>query len=151
MWGIYTFSEKILGINPCYLFNDYKVAKKAKLEVEDINITDAPKSFGFRGVFINDEDLLAGWKDGGGIRYMNWHSDNTTVPENVINLVVETMLRLKLNLIIPATYLNIDNPSEKLIADCAVRRGMYISQHHIEPVGVSAYAFKNYCDKFGKG
>ncbi len=150
MWGIYTFSEKILGIDPCYLFNDLEIEKKTRLEIEDINITDAPESFGFRAVFINDEDLLSGWKDGGGIRYMNWHSDNLTVPEIVINMVVETMLRLKLNLIIPATYLNIDNPPEKLIADCAVRRGMYISQHHIEPVGVSAYTFKNYCDKYGK-
>ncbi len=150
MWGIYTFSEKILGVEPCYLFNDLEIEKKICLEINDINITDAPVSFGFRGVFINDEDLLAGWKDGGGIRYMNWHSDNTTVPEAVVNMVVETMLRLRLNLIIPATFLNIDNPSEKLIADCAVRRGMYISQHHIEPVGVSAYTFKNYCDKYGK-
>lgn len=150
MWGIYTFSDKILGIDPCYLFNDFEPKKKSKLEISNINITDAPESFGFRGVFINDEDLLTGWKDGGGIRYMDWHSDYITVPDTVINMVIETMLRLKLNLIIPATYLNIDNPPERLIADCAARRGMYISQHHIEPVGVSAYTFKNYCDKFEK-
>ena len=150
MWGIYTFSEKILDVDPCYLFNDLEVEKKSKLEISDVNISDAPESFGFRGVFINDEDLLAGWKDGGGIRYMDWYSDFLTVPESVINMVVETMLRLKLNLIIPATFLNINNPPEKYIADCAVRRGMYISQHHIEPVGVSGYTFKNYCDKFGK-
>ena len=150
MWGIYTFSEKILGVDPCYLFNDWETEKKSKLEICDLDITDTPSSFGFRGVFINDEDLLAGWKDGGGIRYMDWYSDFITVPEKVVNMVVETMLRLKLNLIIPATFLNIDNPPEKLIADCAVRRGMYISQHHIEPVGVSGYTFKNYCDKFEK-
>ena len=150
IWGIYTFSEKILGIDPCYPFNDFEILKKEKLEISCIDITDAPESFGFRGVFINDEDLLAGWKDGGGIRYMNWHSDNVTVPAQVVDMVVETMLRLKLNLIIPATFLNIDNPSEKLITDRVVRRGIYISQHHIEPVGVSAYTFKNYCDKYGK-
>ena len=150
MWGIYTFSEKILGVDPCYLFNDFEPEKKSKLEISEVDIKEVPESFGFRGVFINDEDLLAGWKDGGGIRYMDWYSDFMTVPEQVVNMVVETMLRLKLNLIIPATFLNIDNPPEKLIADCAVRRGMYISQHHIEPVGVSGYTFKNYCDKFGK-
>ena len=150
MWGLYTFCEKFLGVDPCYLFNDFEHKKMQRLEIKDINISDKPKSFGFRGVFINDEDLLAGWKDGGGIRRLHWHSDFLTLPESVVNNVVETMLRLKLNLIIPATFLNIDNPFEKLIADCATRRGMYISQHHIEPVGVSGYTFKNYCDKFNK-
>lgn len=30
MWGIYTFSEKFLGVDPCYLFNDLAIVKKAR-------------------------------------------------------------------------------------------------------------------------
>ena len=28
IWGIYTFSERILGIDPCYLFNDLEIIQK---------------------------------------------------------------------------------------------------------------------------
>ena len=150
MWGIYTFSEKILGIDPCYIFNDMKTEKKKEIIWDETYICGEPEGFGFRGIFINDEDLLCGWRDGGGIRHINWQTDTTTVPASVIDLVVETALRLKLNLIIPATFLNIDNPPEKVIADRVARRGLFISQHHIEPVGVSAYTFKNYCAKFDR-
>lgn len=41
--------------------------------MEPVCIKDAPKSFGFRGVFINDEDLLTGWKEGSGIRDVDYH------------------------------------------------------------------------------
>ena len=65
-------------------------------------------------------------------------------------MVVETALRLKFNLVIPASFLNIDNPCEKALADAVARRGIYISQHHIEPLGVSSFTFENYLKKFGK-
>lgn len=150
MWGIYTFCEEILGVEPCYLFNDLEITKRNSLEISDIDITEKPESFGFRGVFINDEDLLTGWKDGGGIRYLDFPWYGVTVEESVINMVVETVLRLKLNLVIPASFLDIDNPSEKLLADCVAKRGIYLSQHHIEPLGLSAYTFGNYCRKYNK-
>ncbi|MGN1122422.1 MAG: glycosyl hydrolase 115 family protein, partial [Eubacteriales bacterium] len=150
MWGIYTFCEKYLGVEPCYLFNDLETVKHDSLEVLKIDITDKPESFGFRGVFINDEDLLTGWKDGGGIRYLDFPWYGLTVEESVINRIVETVLRLRQNLVIPASFLDIDNPPEKLLADCVAKRGIYLSQHHIEPLGVSAFTFENYCRKYRK-
>jgi len=150
MWGIYTFCEKLLGIDPCYLFNDLEIAKRDSLEVGQIDIAEKPESFGFRGVFINDEDLLTGWKDSGKIRYINYTFYGMTVDESVMDMVVETILRLKLNLVIPATLLDMDNPAEKLLADCVAKRGIYLSQHHIEPLGLSSYAFKNYKRKYNK-
>ena len=36
VWGIYTFSERILGVHPCYLFNDLPIEKKTVLENEKI-------------------------------------------------------------------------------------------------------------------
>ena len=64
MWGIYTLSEQFLDVDPCYLFNDLAIVKKNAVELSEIDIADKPDGFGFRGVFINDEDLLQGWKDG---------------------------------------------------------------------------------------
>lgn len=150
MWGIYTFSEKILGVEPCYLFNDLETEKKDVLEIEDICIEDKPESFAFRGVFINDEDLLSGWKDGGGIRYLDFPFYNITAPKSVMEMVVETLLRLKFNLVIPASFLDIDNSPEKALADCVAERGIYVSQHHLEPLGLSAFTFNNYSHKYDK-
>lgn len=150
MWGIYTFCEKYLGVDPCYLFNDKAVSKKAELEIDDINISDSPKSFGFRGIFINDEDLLTGWKDGGGIRYLDYTWYGLTVDVSAMRMVVETALRLRLNLIIPASFLDIDNPPEKALADCVAERGIYLSQHHLEPLGLSHFTLDNYCGRFNK-
>lgn len=150
MWGIYTISEKYLGVNPCYLFNDLAIEKKPCAEIPEGEINSEPQGYGFRGVFINDEDLLTGWKEPGGLRYIDCPFYNVTVPVNVMEKVVETMVRLKFNLIIPATFLDVDNPPEKALADCVARRGIYLSQHHCEPMGVTSFTFKNYCDKFGK-
>lgn len=150
MWGIYTFSEKILGIDPCYLFNDMAIEKRERLEISEINIEENPKGFTFRGAFINDEDLLTEWKIGSGKRdYPGMNLFKTTLEESVTDKVIETILRLKMNLVIPATFLNIDNPDEKYLADCVAERGIYLSQHHVEPLGLSGYTFSNYCKKYG--
>lgn len=147
MWGIYTFSEKYLGISPCYLFDDYKIQKKESLAIDCMNINDYPKTYGFRGFFINDEDLLTDWVESGGKRNIDYPFYHSTVDASVIDKVVETALRLKINLIIPASFLDIDNPPEKAIADCVAKRGIFLSQHHIEPCGVSYFTYENYCKK----
>lgn len=150
MWGIYTFSEKFLGVDPCYLFNDLEIQKRDSLEIDEISISDKPSGYGFRGVFINDEDLLTGWIKSGTYRIMDYPYYHEVVAPEAMEKIVETVLRLKLNLIIPASFLNADNPPEKTLADVCAKRGIYVSQHHIEPVGVSGFTFKNYCEKFGK-
>ena len=150
MWGIYTFSERILGVHPCYLFNDLPIEKKSVLEIQPFTIEDAPKVAGFRGIFINDEDLLTEWKEGAGARLIDYPWYKTVIAEEVIERVVETALRLKLNLVIPASFLDIDNPPEKMLADCVAKRGIYLSQHHIEPLGLSHFTYEKYCKTFQK-
>lgn len=150
MWGIYTFSERVLGISPCYLWDDIKHFEVNECEVDTFEISEAPEGFGFRGIFINDEDLLTGFIESGGRRYIDYPWYNDTVDLSLIDRIVETALRLKINLVIPASFLDIDNPDERAIADAVGRRGIYLSQHHIEPVGVSTFAFDNYCKKHGK-
>lgn len=150
MWGIYTLSEKLLGISPCYLFDGIIPQKRERLDAEPFEIEDSPRGFGFRGIFINDEDLLTGWRISGGRREIDYPWYNDTVDTSVMDRVVETALRLKINLIIPASFLDIDNPPEKALADCVAKRGIYLSQHHIEPVGVSTFTFEKYLAKFNK-
>ena len=150
LWGLYTFSEKILGVQPCYLFNDLAIKKKSRLEVQPFTIEEEPQRKGFRGVFINDEDLLTGWKESGGVRPIDYPWYQTTVAQSVMDKVVETALRLKINLVIPASFLDIDNPPEKALADCVARRGIFLSQHHIEPLGLSHFTFDGYCKRFEK-
>ncbi len=150
MWAIYTFCEKYLGVDPCYIFNDLETAKRDSLEIDEINLTDKPSGYGFRGVFINDEDLLTGWIKSGTYRNMDYPYYHEVVAPEAMEKIAETVLRLKLNLIIPASFLNADNPPEKTLADVCAERGIYVSQHHLEPVGVSGFTFKNYCERFGK-
>ena len=150
MWGIYTLSERLLGISPCYLFDGIMPRKREELYSEPFEIEESPRGFGFRGIFINDEDLLTGWRISGGRRDIDYPWYNDTVDTSVMDRVVETALRLKINLIIPASFLDIDNPPEKALADCVARRGIYLSQHHIEPVGVSTFTFEKYLAKFNK-
>ena len=46
MWGIYTFSERILGVQPCYLFNDLAIEKKNSLEIKPFQIEESPRKAG---------------------------------------------------------------------------------------------------------
>jgi hypothetical protein len=64
--------------------------------------------------------------------------------------VVETVLRLRLNLVIPASFLDLANPPEKALADAVAKRGIYLSQHHVEPVGLSTFTFEKYLEKYNK-
>jgi hypothetical protein len=58
--------------------------------------------------------------------------------------VVEAMVRSRFNLIIPASFLDIGNPAEEELVKIAARRGVFLSQHHIEPLGVNAFTYFNY-------
>jgi hypothetical protein len=49
-----------------------------------------------------------------------------------------------MNLIIPASFVDIRNPAEERLVADAARRGLFVSQHHIEPLGVSGFGFANY-------
>jgi hypothetical protein len=46
--------------------------------------------------------------------------------------------------IIPGSFIDIDNPAEEKLVEASYKRGLYISQHHIEPMGVSYYTADNY-------
>ncbi|MCI9141535.1 MAG: hypothetical protein HFH87_02800 [Lachnospiraceae bacterium] len=146
MWGIYTFSERFLGIDPLYLWTDHAPQSMDRLTLEKVCITDGPEHFRFRGWFINDEDLLQGFSKGGKPQAgYDFHRDYA----KVLEMLVETGLRLKQNLLIPCSHLDICNPDEEALVRIVTERGMYISMHHQEPVGVHQFTMDRYWKEKG--
>jgi hypothetical protein len=58
--------------------------------------------------------------------------------------VCETAVRMRFNLIIPASFIDIRNPDEAALVNEAAKRGLFLSMHHVEPMGVSAFTYFNY-------
>lgn len=146
MWGIYTFSERFLGIDPLYLWTDQQPGPMDALMLEKLHITDGPKHFRFRGWFINDEDLIQGFSKGEKPEPgYDFHRDYT----GVLEMLVETGLRLKQNLLIPCSHLDICKPDEEKLVRIVTERGMYISMHHQEPVGVHQFTLDHYWEERG--
>lgn len=147
MWALYTFSEKELGISPMCYFDGFKAIRKKTLCLEDKIETDYPRTR-FRGWFINDEDLLSGFKNKGE-RDVDYFFYKKVISHDLMEKIVETALRHRMNLLIPASLLDIENPFEVALLDIIARRGMYISQHHIEPLGVSHYGMRAFMQTNG--
>ena len=144
MWGIYEFCDKFLNVLPTYLFDQIYPKKVSDLTLEEQVVIDAPKKSGIRGWFVNDEDYLSLFRYNGGKRNVSYtHFDHVMNPANV-DLVIETALRLKMNLIFPSTFNDLRSKDDAFIVKKCAKRGLYVSQHHCEPCGVSGYASENY-------
>ncbi|AHF94510.1 hypothetical protein OPIT5_18410 [Opitutaceae bacterium TAV5] len=144
MWAVYEFCERFLGVDPLYLWTDNAPARQPVLDLPPGIHEDQPRTFRYRGWFINDEDLLSDWRDGGGTRDIDYPFYHQVVHPDVMMRVIETALRLKQNLLIPASFLDITNPAEETLVRLATERGLFVSQHHIEPLGVSHFALERY-------
>ena len=150
MFAIYHFLEEYLGIDPTYYWSGLEPAKREQLAWQEVRIVQGEPTFRFRGWFINDEDLLTEWKNGGGTRNIDYRFYSQVVHPEVIRPVLETALRLRMNLVIPASFVDIRNPPEERLVAEAAQRGLYVSMHHIEPLGVSAFGYQNYWQEQGE-
>lgn len=144
MFAIYDFTEHWLGIDPLYYWNQAAIPQKDRLEWDDISFSQDSPDFRFRGWFINDEDLLTAWLPSGGDRFVIYPYYSTIVNPAAIEKVAEALVRCRFNLIIPASLLNVLNPAEKRLADICAARGVYLSMHHVAPLGVSAFDYVKY-------
>lgn len=144
MFAVYDFIEQYLKVDPLYFWSGIEPEKKTELSWESVKIVSDGPTFKYRGWFINDEDLLTEWKDVGGRRNIDYPFYKQVVAPDVMEHVVEAMVRSRFNLIIPASFLDIGNPAEEELVKVAARRGVFLSQHHIEPLGVSAFTYFNY-------
>ncbi len=149
VYGIYAFATKCLNIQPVYRLVDLFPAEKESLELQETEFSSAPRQVKFRGWFINDEDLLSELKISGGVRDIDYEFYKDVIDSDVLDMVLETALRLEINMIIPASLVDIDNPDEEKLVQAVCRRGMYISMHHIEPMGVSYFGAEKYLKRNG--
>lgn len=151
MFGVYDFIERYLGVDPLYYWSDVPYPRRDVLAWDRVVIDQPSPSIRFRGWFINDEDMLTMWKKASGIRdYSSYGYYNVVIGHETMSAIAESLVRSRMNLIIPASFLNISRPAEEgLVAICS-RRGVYVSMHHIEPMGVSGFTFTDYWRKRGR-
>jgi hypothetical protein len=127
IYAVYQFSQQFLGVDPMYYWTDHAPRRRSSLQIpEDTAIRSAP-AFRYRGWFLNDEDLLTGWRPG--------TADGTGIALAVWDKIFETILRLKGNMVVPGTFVFPGEPQVK----AAGERGLMITQHHIEVVGTNTY------------
>jgi len=127
IYAIYQFSEEYLGVDPLYYWTDREPALRTQIELPaSLNKQFPAPVFKYRGLFINDEDLLTGWAPGEA-------KDHTGISLDVWNKIFETILRLKGNMVAPGTWIFPDEPQIKL----AGKRGLILTQHHAIPLGLN--------------
>lgn len=144
MFGIYHFIEHYLGVDPMYFWNDVEPKKQTVLSWKSIDYQSTKPTFKYRGWFINDEDLLTEWYETTGKRNIDYPFYQQVVSPEIMKKVCETAVRMRFNLIIPASFIDIRNPDETALVNEAAKRGLFLSMHHVEPMGVSAFTYFNY-------
>lgn len=143
IYGVYAFSRKWLHVTPDYLWTQVPVRRLADWIWPEIRHEVASPTVRYRGVFINDEDLLTGWEPGGA-RHIDYPHYQTVLSRSTVRKLAETFLRMGYNLVIPSSFVDIRNPDEEMLLEEFARRGFILTMHHVEPLGVSAFAFDNY-------
>ncbi len=147
MFAIYDFIEQYLKVDPFYYWSGMKPEKREELVFDEIKIIRGEPDFKYRGWFMNDEDLITEFVNGAGKRDIDYPYYGQVVHPDVITRIFEALIRSRYNLTIPASFVDIMNPPERRLVEEASKRGLFISQHHVEPVGVSAFTFSNYWEE----
>lgn len=123
VYGLYEISKRFLGITPFWFWNDQKLQKiKSVCIPSGFFYASEPFAIKFRGWFVNDEVLLHTWKIKGD-KDAPWE------------MVMEALLRLGGNLIIPGT----DKNSQRY-SSLAYEMGLYVTHHHAEPLGAEMFS-----------
>lgn len=127
IFAIYEFSQRILGVDPMYLWTDKQPAKRTSIALpSDFARTYPTPVFKYRGFFTNDEDLLSGWTRPA-------KGDQTGISLKAWDMVFETTMRLKGNMVVPGTWIFPDDAQ----VHAATERGLIVNQHHAIPLGVN--------------
>lgn len=120
LYGIYAFSEHALGIPPLHHWASWKPEPKDSFDPRGLNITAKSPSMKYRAWFPNDQDYLTRWR--GAVT----QSDE---------IIIETMLRLRLNLLDVGNLLNHAFELDALSRE-AVKRGLILTSTHTVPLGI---------------
>jgi hypothetical protein len=126
IYAIYQFSQQFLGVDPLYWWTDHAPRQRSEITLEEGVSESQSPLFHYRGLFLNDEDLLTGWAPGE-------KKDKTGISLAVWNRVYEAILRLKGDMVAPGTWIFPDDPQVKF----AAQRGLIVTQHHAIPLGLN--------------
>jgi len=127
IFAIYEFSQSVLGVDPMYLWTDKEPVKRASIALHaDFAHSYPSPVFKYRGFFPNDEDLLTGW-------IIPAKGEQTGISLKAWDMIFETTLRLKGNIIVPGTWIFPDDSQ----VHAATERGLIVNQHHAIPLGVN--------------
>ena len=121
MYGLYEASERAFGTDPLKFWTDYVPPHQDRVLWSVGDVIEGPPSFAYRGMFINDEDCLIGWK---GV-----DPTDMVIEDDVYAKILETICRLKGNLIAPAMYAHYMTPATRQMAH---DRGLYYTASHLE-------------------
>ena len=144
------FSRECLGVDPYWYFKDLLPQQRKSVTVRCGLLLSKKPTFRYRGWFVNDEDLLTEWKNDGGKRFIDYPFYQQVTHVDILDRLFEALLRAGGNLVIPASFVDVMNEPEARLIRRATERGLYVTQHHIEPLGVSHYGFENYWKAKGK-
>jgi len=145
MFGLYAFCQHYLGVDPMHFWTDRQPQRRPRLAWSTVRLSSDEPTFRYRGWFINDEDLLTGWRRNAAVREIDYKFYRRVLDPEVAKHIYEALLRLQYNLIIPSSFIDLGNPDEARLVDLAVQRGLLVSMHHQEPLGVTGlYTFPNY-------
>ncbi len=148
MWAVYRACEDLLGVDPLWLWTDHPPEQRDHVRPHDLPI-EAPV-VRHRGWFLNDEDLISEWLPGGGERRIDYPYYRQVTAPQALDRVLEAALRLRLDTIIPASFVDLANPAEAALVEAAVARGLFVTQHHIEPMGVSHFTLEKWATARGE-
>lgn len=122
VYAMIAVSRRFLGVLPFWFWNDQVFEMRENVRIPVGTVLNAEKyAVEFRGWFVNDEVLISHW-DGG------------VSPEYPWEMAFEALLRCGGNLVIPGT----DGNSKKYAA-LAADMGLWITQHHAEPLGAEMF------------
>ena len=132
VYGIYALSEW-LGVVPLHAFAELRTPpRRAAVSVPAaLALRYEPTGWAQRAVFLNDEDLSAGFGAdplGDGIGAESY------------NRIYEALLRLKANGVISGTA---NFPDQRGGTSLAAKRGLQLLQHHVTPVGLNVMRWPN--------
>lgn len=127
IYAIYSFSDRFLDVPPWWVFAEWRPPVRASVALpRDTHLRWGSPQVAWRAWFPNDQDLLTPWIQ----------EDY----ENRWNLLAETMLRLKLNLVDIGELTGKSTRKAEIPRD----RGLAVTTTHMAPFGAS---FRNW-DKF---
>ncbi|MGN0182335.1 MAG: glycosyl hydrolase 115 family protein [Candidatus Ornithomonoglobus sp.] len=121
VYGLLYISEKFLGIQPFWFWMDQRIESTAFVEVANGEYKPKKPAVKYRGWFINDEVLI-----------MKWAVDGDY--ETPWKMAFEALLRCGGNIVIPGTDKN-----SRLHRQLASDMGLWITQHHAEPLGAEMF------------